>query len=200
MSERWLTLLLQSHTSAEPYHYLHTLLINSESIFIYFPCIFIHIGVLFLAHLRLNISLGLQARFFFSFLLLICSRRFLSVVGCLHFISLYVYLLCVALFLLWHNVYCWVHARNQYSILIVLYGELIIIITYTTKHHRIININAVSKSLSSLFHINNSVCRIFFIFCCIFALFFQSSMWFLFFIFLRFFLSHFAFFALPNHF
>lgn len=101
---------------------------------------------------------------------------FRSVVGCLHFISLHVYLLwfCLALlcFLLWHDVYCWVHARNQYSILIVLYGEFVII-AYTTIPHITASYTPMLFWTLVVRAVSIAVC-LFYVFL-FFTLFFQAS-------------------------
>lgn len=110
------------NSSAEPYHYLNTLLINSESIFIYFP----RIHMWFLCFSSISSQSFACYGLFFHF----CSFALVHFFTCccLHSISLYVYLpsscLCGCFVFACLDVYCWVQARNQYSILIVLSGEL----------------------------------------------------------------------------
>lgn len=136
-------------------------------------------------------------------LLLISSRTictFLSVVGCLHFISLHVYLLwfCLALlcFLLWHDVYCWVHARNQYSILIVLYGEFVII-AYTTIPHITASYTPMLFWTLVVRAVSIAVCLFFS--SLFYAIFPGVDMWFLFFFFIILFQSFRCVLASPNH-
>lgn len=157
---------LQSHLSAEPYHYRNTFLINSESIFIYFPtfyhsrvsfcCCFVF--VLFSHHLNLSRAIARDSMFF-SCCLSPPRQRCWSIFYVrlssipFHFMFIWRTLLCInvprrallrsfCLVVRVRCVYCWVQVRNQYSILIVLYANVsvCVLIAYTTHMHYTLHI------------------------------------------------------------
>lgn len=151
-SEHWLTAVQQSHTSAEPYHYLNTLLINSESIFIYFP-LHMHIWMFFFCSSPISISAASD-----SFPLLLISSRtictFLSVVGCLHFISLHVYLLwfCLALLCFFTLAWCVLLSARPQSVFDLDSSVWWVCnhrIHHHTTHHCILYANAILNSCCS---------------------------------------------------
>lgn len=99
----------------------------SERVFVFLPSRPIDIGC---------------KRLFFTLVDLFSFTSFTAVVFIPFHFMFICFAFCFCLSSVWHDVLCWVHARNQYSILIVLYGAHIHRIHHITAQHNA-NISSV---------------------------------------------------------